>query len=171
MTTNHRCCWCDHEWIHEHGLFCPSCFRFQDTPVVHAPGSLTNTYQEITAMQNQQNKPQVQTLTSAEWVAGNLKGDLHVGGVKVTNITEDVLARACNLAGLDYSVFLKIKAYLPVDGQSLEKSLHAVWADAYSAFKGAFDTPLARRKMSDEFSEDARKRLREFDEMMQTLSK
>lgn len=38
------------------------------------------------------------------------------------------------------------------------------WADAYAAFQGAFDTPLARRRMDDEVSQDARRRLREFNE-------
>lgn len=42
--------------------------------------------------------------------------------------------------------------------------LRQKWADAYAAFKGAFDTPQMRRKMPDEFSSDARRRLSEFDE-------
>jgi hypothetical protein len=44
--------------------------------------------------------------------------------------------------------------------------LRQQWADAYAAFKGAFDTPQMRRNMPDEFSADARRRLREFDELM-----
>lgn len=45
----------------------------------------------------------------------------------------------------------------------------AQWKDAYLAFQGAFDTPVARRKDDSEFAQDARRRLREFDELMKTL--
>lgn len=38
------------------------------------------------------------------------------------------------------------------------------WNEAYAAFVGAFDTPLARRRQSDEFSNDARRRLREIND-------
>jgi hypothetical protein len=38
------------------------------------------------------------------------------------------------------------------------------WGDAYAAFVGAFDTPAARRRQSDEYANDARDRLREFNE-------
>jgi Lar family restriction alleviation protein len=38
------------------------------------------------------------------------------------------------------------------------------WGDAYAAFVGAFDTPAARRKQSDEYANDARDRLRDFHE-------
>ena len=43
------------------------------------------------------------------------------------------------------------------------------WQDAYAAFKGRFDTPVERRHMSDEFAQDARQRLRDFDEAMRAL--
>lgn len=33
-----------------------------------------------------------------------------------------------------------------------------------SAFRGAFDTPISRRRTSDEFADDARQRMRELDE-------
>lgn len=42
----------------------------------------------------------------------------------------------------------------------------AQWTDAYAAFKGAFDTPQMRRQFNDEYAEDARHRLREFNERM-----
>jgi hypothetical protein len=45
-------------------------------------------------------------------------------------------------------------------------SLPQLWNDAYMAFKGAFDSPMMRRKLDDEFSADARKRLRDFDETL-----
>ncbi len=38
------------------------------------------------------------------------------------------------------------------------------WRAAYSAFVGAFDHPVARRKHDDEFAKDARERLRDFNE-------
>jgi hypothetical protein len=40
------------------------------------------------------------------------------------------------------------------------------WPEAYAAFQGAFDTPLARRKDNSDFAQDARRRLREFNEAM-----
>lgn len=40
------------------------------------------------------------------------------------------------------------------------------WADAYAAFKGAFDTPAAWLKDNSEYANDARKRLCEFNEAM-----
>lgn len=43
------------------------------------------------------------------------------------------------------------------------------WREAYAAFKGAFDTPVARRHMGDEFAQDARRRLRDFDEALRAL--
>jgi hypothetical protein len=42
----------------------------------------------------------------------------------------------------------------------------AGWADAYAAFQGAFDTPVARRLDGSEFAQDARRRLREFNAAM-----
>jgi len=42
------------------------------------------------------------------------------------------------------------------------------WDAAYRAFKGAFDTPMARRKDSSEYSEDARKRLSDFDDLIRS---
>ena len=38
------------------------------------------------------------------------------------------------------------------------------WRDAYLAFKGAFDTPQMRRQLSDDYSQDARRRMREINE-------
>lgn len=40
----------------------------------------------------------------------------------------------------------------------------ADWQNAYAAFKGAFDTPVERRRYLNEYTEDARRRLREFNE-------
>lgn len=37
------------------------------------------------------------------------------------------------------------------------------WEEAYSAFIGAFDTLIARRRMGDDYSSDARDRLFQFD--------
>lgn len=48
--------------------------------------------------------------------------------------------------------------------------LRKLWDDAYRAFKGAFDTPLAWRNDQSEFAEDARKRMSNFnDELAVTL--
>lgn len=48
-------------------------------------------------------------------------------------------------------------------------NLMDIWNDAYAAFKGAFDTPQMRRAINDEYAEDARKRLRDFDEPIRAL--
>ncbi len=40
------------------------------------------------------------------------------------------------------------------------------WADAYAAFVGAFDTPLARRQIDNEFAQDARRRLSALNERL-----
>lgn len=48
-------------------------------------------------------------------------------------------------------------------------TVQALWTDAYAAFKGAFDTPQSRRQQPDEYSQDARRRLREFDEQFRAL--
>lgn len=43
------------------------------------------------------------------------------------------------------------------------------WKDAYAAFTGAFDTPIARRKDDGTFAQDARRRLSSFNEEIKTL--
>ena len=40
------------------------------------------------------------------------------------------------------------------------------WADAYRAFLAAFDNPIARRRQDDDFSSDARRRMRDINEAM-----
>lgn len=42
------------------------------------------------------------------------------------------------------------------------------WNEAYLAFLGAFDTPQQRRAMPDDYSTDARRRMREFDAALRT---
>lgn len=76
--------------------------------------------------------------------------------------------------GLDY--FEKAgdegdKAYVSAIRELLARRLQPArvpegWSDAFAAFKGAFDTPAARRRDGSEYAEDARKRLREFNEAM-----
>lgn len=44
--------------------------------------------------------------------------------------------------------------------------LRATWLDAYAAFKGAFDTPVARRKVDDEYATDARQRLAAINDLL-----
>lgn len=47
------------------------------------------------------------------------------------------------------------------------RHLQKMWEESYRAFCGAFDTPAARMKQSDDFANDARERLRAFhDEIM-----
>lgn len=53
--------------------------------------------------------------------------------------------------------------------ESLEKereTLRQTWQDAYAAFKGAFDTPVARRKVDDEYAADARVRLAAINDLL-----
>ena len=47
---------------------------------------------------------------------------------------------------------------------------HIRWADAYAAFQGAFDTPMARRRDSSEYAMDARRRMREINEKFLALT-
>lgn len=47
-----------------------------------------------------------------------------------------------------------------------DTSVFAGWNDAYAAFVGAFDNPVARRRREDELSVDARWRMREFHDAM-----
>lgn len=53
----------------------------------------------------------------------------------------------------------------PVNRQLLDE-----WVDAYKSFIGAFDTPISRRRNMDEFSVDARARLRKFDKIIRTIA-
>jgi hypothetical protein len=46
------------------------------------------------------------------------------------------------------------------------EKLKSAFRDAYAAFKGAFDTPQMRMKIPGEYADDARRRLREFDELL-----
>jgi hypothetical protein len=52
---------------------------------------------------------------------------------------------------------------------TISAELYAEWKDAYLAFAGAFDTPIHRQKLSDEYSTDARDRLSAFNVKMITL--
>lgn len=58
----------------------------------------------------------------------------------------------------DYEAAMAENEALRADAERLA----AIWSDAYLAFQGAFDTPQQRRLMPDEYSQDARSRLREF---------
>lgn len=49
------------------------------------------------------------------------------------------------------------------------RQLAALWHETFAAFQGAFDNPVARRKHDDELAQDARRRLREFNEALQRL--
>lgn len=48
---------------------------------------------------------------------------------------------------------------------SSSKLIHE-WNEAFAAFIGAFATPVAKRKDDDEYSVDARERMRSFDDSM-----
>jgi hypothetical protein len=45
------------------------------------------------------------------------------------------------------------------------------WPEAYTAFKGVFDTPQIHRLVKGESAEEARKRLRDFDELLLSFDK
>ncbi len=49
----------------------------------------------------------------------------------------------------------------------LLQSLREAWPDAFAAFRGAFDTPVARRKDGDEYAEDARARINAINALLQ----
>jgi len=64
---------------------------------------------------------------------------------------------------------LKMAERIERDESALRAAVPEVpegWRDAYTAFRGAFDTPLARRKDDSEFANDARQRLRNFNDAM-----
>lgn len=44
------------------------------------------------------------------------------------------------------------------------------WPDTYRAFSGAFDTPLSRRRQDDEYSNDARRRLQQLNELVERIT-
>ncbi len=68
-------------------------------------------------------------------------------------------------------VIREVLRYLRKQSQPVRvDELEQEWADAYAAFKGAFDTPAERRRRGDEYATDARERLRKFDELMETLA-
>lgn len=50
--------------------------------------------------------------------------------------------------------------------QARLKELERLWPDTLAAFRGAFDTPLARRRDNSEYAEDARDRMRTFNETL-----
>lgn len=50
------------------------------------------------------------------------------------------------------------------------EELAAEWEAAYRAFKGAFDTPLSRKRQDDEYAEDARARLAAINEKICTIA-
>lgn len=50
-----------------------------------------------------------------------------------------------------------------VDDSAVLKALRAQWPDTLAAFRGAFDTPVARRRDDSEYAEDARARMRALD--------
>jgi len=54
----------------------------------------------------------------------------------------------------------------PVEAQAVPEGMRQRWFAAYTAFQGVFDTPVARHKDDSEFAQDARRRLREFNESM-----
>lgn len=47
--------------------------------------------------------------------------------------------------------------------------LYTEFMEAFRAFTGAFDTPIARRRQSNELAEDARQRLRQFEQRFTAL--
>lgn len=71
-----------------------------------------------------------------------------------------------NENGLQLGHAEPLKSVLP-DGKDLRKE----WSDAFRAFVGAFDTPVARRKQDDEYARDARRRLCVFDASFQAFMK
>lgn len=52
----------------------------------------------------------------------------------------------------------------------LFRNLAEEWQNAYAAFQGAFDTPLARRRDNNEYAADARQRLRTLNDTFAALT-
>lgn len=84
------------------------------------------------------------------------------------------------LAGMILSLSLEEVIHVPQKVWAINQGLitscpinskdqyEAMWADTHCAVSAVLDTPVSRRKMPDEYSEDARKRLRAFNEFMLT---
>jgi len=53
---------------------------------------------------------------------------------------------------------------------SMNKQFIDEWNAAYAAFRGAFDTPVMRMKTDNDYADDARRRMREFNELMQEVA-
>jgi hypothetical protein len=73
----------------------------------------------------------------------------------------------------DFGVWLK--AYARTDKDIIEKvaeifaqttALKTAWPDTYAAYCGVFATPLACRQIDNDYAKDARKRMRDFDDLM-----
>lgn len=66
------------------------------------------------------------------------------------------------------------KQALEEDGEFPMKSCVVIpiqqWKDAYAAFSGAFDTAVMRRKIDNEYADDARKRLYELNKLIEENS-
>ena len=58
------------------------------------------------------------------------------------------------------------RAMLAAAPEAPQPAIPPGWAEAYAAFKGAFDMPLARRRDSSEYAQEARRLLREFNDAM-----
>jgi hypothetical protein len=51
-----------------------------------------------------------------------------------------------------------------------EDGFYTTWNDAYLAFRGAFDTPADHMRHANDYTDDARARMRQFNEMMQDFA-
>lgn len=72
-------------------------------------------------------------------------------------------------AGMEFFDWLQKQGYQvskPVVAGAPARLTRQEWDDVYSAFVGAFDTPLARRQIDNEFAQDARRRLSAMNELI-----
>jgi len=69
---------------------------------------------------------------------------------------------------IDAELAMLADGYTPQPAAQAAPAVPEGWADAYAAFVGAFDTPQMRRLINDEYSNDARRRLRDLNSALTT---
>jgi hypothetical protein len=83
--------------------------------------------------------------------------------------TFNAIAEATHIDGgrIAVSVMKFRQSFGPLSAaQGVPEAVKQQWADTYAAFKGAFDTPMARRHDNSVYAQDSRIRMRDFNELM-----
>lgn len=99
-------------------------------------------------------------LERAEWTAASHSHVMHERDALEAELAQlraqQKQAEACNAV-------TQAEEGIPSSAAGL---LRRQWIDAYAAFRGVFDTPVARRTLNDAFAEDVRVRMRAVDALL-----